>query len=296
MTASAELYRCSLNQATINDADLVTAIEACVRAGVPSIGVWRRQLAQRGALEASRALRAAGLRVSSLCRGGFFTSDDDSGWRRELDDNRRAIDDAHTLGSPVLVLVPGGIPDGGSLARAHARVREAIEALVPHAASAGITLALEPMHPVFAADRGVVSTIAHALEIVDGLPAEIVGIAVDSYHVWWDPRMTEQITRAGASGRLALVQVADWLPPTGDPLVARAFPGEGRIDFASFATAVEAAGYTGSIEWEIFNASLWKDDPLRVAARVAEAHRLLLAPALSHGNPPSQHVADEEAP
>ena len=277
-----ELARCSLNQATINNADLQTAIDVATGIGIPAIGVWRKQVAEMGVSSASRAIRDAGLRVTSLCRGGFFTSADPAAWQDELDDNRRAIDEAHQIGTRVLVLVAGGIPAGGSLTDAHARVREAIETLAPDAKAAGVTLALEPMHPVFAADRGVVSTIAHALDIVRSLPSDVAGLAVDSYHVWWDWTLEQQIRDAAQADRLTLVQVADWAPPGGrDPLVARAFPGDGSIDFASFIALVESVGYTGDIEWEIFNTDLWARDPRLVGEQVAEAHRRLIAPHLA---------------
>lgn len=271
------MNRCSLNQATIKRADLATALRVTREARIGGIGLWREPVAEVGLRQAARMVADSGLRVSSLCRGGFFTAADAQARRSALDDNRRAIDEAAALtaaagsgSAPVLVLVPGGLPEGSrDLAGARERVRDAVGALVEDAASAGVVLAIEPMHPMYAADRGVVSTLEQALDVAEQFPAATVGVVVDTFHVWWDPRLFEQIARAG--GRIASYQICDWITPLpADPLLARGLPGDGHIDVAATTRAVLDAGYRGDVEVEIFNQQVWDADPAEVAHRTAE--------------------------
>ena len=196
--------RLSLNQATIKYADLPTALRVTVEAGITSIGLWREPVAEAGLAAATRMVADSGLRVSSLCRGGFFTAADDAGRRAALDENRRAIEETAALyaagapgSAPVLVLVAGGLPGDRDLPGARARARDAVGALVDDATAAGIVLAIEPMHPIYAADRGVISTLGQALDVAEQFPAAAVGVVVDTFHVWWDPQLDEQIHRAG---------------------------------------------------------------------------------------------------
>ncbi|HEV2784365.1 MAG TPA: sugar phosphate isomerase/epimerase family protein [Actinophytocola sp.] len=243
--------RFSFNQATANNWPLADMVAGCAAAGVPAVGLWRAPVAEYGLGRAAKLVRDAGLSVSTLCRGGFFCDDD---W---LADNRRAIDEAATLGAPVLVLVPGGIGDR-TLDAARAHVADAIAALVPHAEDAGVRLAIEPMHPMYCADRGVVSTLDGALELAAPFPADTVGVVVDTYHLWWDERIWDRIALAGAAGRIASYQVADWITPLpAGVLLGRGLPGAGCVETARFTGAVDAAGYTGPIEVEVFNADLW---------------------------------------
>ncbi len=241
--------RFSFNQATAKHWPLEEVVKGCAAAGVRNVGLWREPVAEHG-LERSVALvRDAGLSVTSLCRGGFFGAD---GW---LDDNRRAVDEAAALGAPALVLVCGGL-FGRPLAEARARVAAGLEALAPHALAAGVTLAVEPMHPMFCADRSVVASLAGALELCEPFPPAAVGITLDTYHVWWDERVFELIAAAGE--RIACFQLADWVVPLpADVLVGRGLPGTGHVDFAPLLAAVAAAGYTGPIEVEVFDANLW---------------------------------------
>jgi sugar phosphate isomerase/epimerase len=246
---NSRLARLSFNQATANEWALPDVIAGCAQAGVPSVGLWRAPVAEYGLGRAAKLVHEAGLAVSSLCRGGFFSAAD---W---LTDNRRAIDEAATLGAPVLVLVCGGLGDR-TLDAARAHVATAIETLLPHAEEAGVRLAIEPMHPMYCADRGVVSTVAGALELAAPFPPERVGIVIDTYHVWWDERIWDQIAAAGS--RIACFQVADWITPLpAGVLLGRGLPGAGCIELRRFTAAVDAAGYTGPIEVEVFNADLW---------------------------------------
>jgi len=270
--------RLSLNQATIKYADLATALRVTAAAGIASIGLWREPVAEVGLAAAQRLVAASGLRVSSLCRGGFFTATDPDLRRAALAENRRAIAETATLAAagaagsaPVLVLVAGGLPDGDrDLPGARERARDAVGALVDDAVAAGVTLAIEPMHPIYAADRGVISTLGQALDVAEQFPAATVGVVVDTFHVWWDPQLAEQLKRAGAGGRIAGYQVCDWITPLpADALLARGMMGDGHIDFAAITAAVSDAGYTGDIEVEIFNQGIWDADPAAVAARTA---------------------------
>ena len=272
--------RLSLNQATIKYADLGTALRVTAEAGIASIGLWREPVAEVGLAAAQRLVAASGLRVSSLCRGGFFTAADPDLRRAALAENRRAIAETAALAAagaagsvPVLVLVAGGLPDGDrDLPGARERARDAVGALVDDAVAAGVTLAIEPMHPIYAADRGVISTLGQALDVAEQFPAAAVGVVVDTFHVWWDPQLAEQLKRAGAGGRIAGYQVCDWITPLpADALLARGMMGDGHIDFAAITAAVGDAGYSGDIEVEIFNQGVWDADPVAVATRAARS-------------------------
>ena len=266
----------SLNQATIKYADLATALRVTREAGIESIGLWREPVAEVGLAGAAAMVADSGLRVSSLCRGGFFTAADPARRRAALEDNRRAIEETATLAAagapgsaPVLVLVAGGLPDGDrDLPSARARAADAIAELVDDAAAAGVVLAVEPMHPIYAADRGVISTLGQALDVAERFPT--VGVVVDTFHVWWDPQLAEQVRRAGP--RIAAYQVCDWITPLpADALLARGMMGDGHVDFAPVTRLVAEAGYAGDIEVEIFNQAIWDADPLDVALRTVKA-------------------------
>ncbi|MEV4273790.1 sugar phosphate isomerase/epimerase family protein [Micromonospora aurantiaca (nom. illeg.)] len=266
MTADARLARLSLNQRTTQRWSVAEAVDGCVRAGIPAIGLWREPVAEIGVPAAARLVTDAGLRVSSLCRGGFLTAADDAGRVEALADNRRAIDEAAALDAACLVLVVGGLPPGSrDLAGARQRVADALAELAPYAAERGVRLALEPLHPMYCADRAVLSTLGQALDLAEAFPAEQVGVVVDTFHVWWDPDVWRQIARAGT--RIASFQVCDFLTPLpADVLLGRGMMGDGHIDFPPLRRAVEAAGYSGDIEVEIFNAEVWATDPDRVLA------------------------------
>jgi len=272
--------RLSLNQWTTRRWSLPQAVDGCARHGIPAIGVWRQQLQECGLARAVKLIADSGLRVSSLCRGGFLTGGE------ALDDNRRAIDEAAALGAPCLVMVVGGLPGvspgeplspgvSRDLPGARQRVVDAVAELAPYAAERGVRLALEPLHPMYCADRSVLSTLGQALDIAERFPVEQVGVVVDAFHVWWDPQLFSQIARAGA--RIASYQVCDQLHPLpADVLLGRAMMGDGVIDFRPMTAAVAAAGYTGDIEVEIFNADVWAADPDEVLTTMIERYRRLV--------------------
>ena len=253
---SAPLSRLSLNQATIPAWSLPDAIDGCARAGVPAIGLWREPVAEYGLAKAAKKVRDAGLRVTSLCRGGFFTHSDERSRRTARTSNRRAVDEAAALGADVLVLVCGGVPDGTrDLDGARRQIRDGIEDLVPYAREHGVRLGVEPLHPMFCSDRSAVVTLDQAVDLAAAFPEPDVGVVVDAYNVWWDPRVYAAIARA--SGRIAIFQVSDWITPLpADVLHGRGMPGDGCIDLRRIRAAVDAARYTGSIEVEIFNHAL----------------------------------------
>jgi sugar phosphate isomerase/epimerase len=246
--------RISLNQRTTARWSVLEAAEGCRRAGVGWIGLWREDVAAVGLESARRAVDAAGLRVSSLCRGGFFPAAGSAAFEERLADNRAAVDEAAALGTEVLVLVCGGMV--GGLATSRQQVADALGILAPYAGERGVRLAIEPMHPMYCADRSVIVTLGQALDLAEQHPVDQVGVVVDTFHLWWDPDALTQIARAGA--RIASYQVCDWLDPLPDLLLGRGLPGDGVIDIPAISDAVTAAGYEGPIEVEVFNADVWE--------------------------------------
>ena len=269
------MNRLSFNHATAKFWDQAEAVEACAKAGI-GIGLWREPVAEHGLERTATRVRAAGVPVTTLCRGGFFTTGD----RESIEDNRRAIDEAHTLGAPVLVLVSGGLaPEAPrDIDGARSRVTEALAELAPYAGQAGVTLAIEPLHPMFAADRCVVSTLDQALDIAGHFPSEQVGVVVDTYHIWWDPDVYKAITRAGTEGRIASFQVADWVTPLpAGVLTGRGQLGTGCVELRRFKAAVDTAGYEGPIEVELFNDELWARPGAEVFAETLAAYKEYVA-------------------
>ncbi|MYT35588.1 TIM barrel protein [Streptomyces sp. SID8356] len=268
---TASLARLSINQETIKQWSLPELAEGCVKAGIGQVGLWRAPIQAYGVERTARLLSDAGLTVTSLCRGGFLTALDPAARALALDDNRRAVDEAAAVATDTLVLVSGGLPPGSrDLYGARERVAEALAELAPYAAERGVRLAIEPLHPMFASDRCVVSTLAQALDLAERFPAERVGVVVDTYHLWWDDRAPAEIARAGAGGRIHAFQLADWITPLpAGVLLGRGQLGDGSVDFRAFRAAVEAAGYDGPIEVEIFNEELWARDGAEVLAEVA---------------------------
>jgi sugar phosphate isomerase/epimerase len=272
----------SINTATVRKQwSLPEIIAGCSRRGIRLISPWRDQVAAAGLKETARRLRDGGIGLSGYCRGGMFPAPDAQGRRAALDDNKRAVDEALTLGAPCLVLVVGGLPktsDGRiaskDLAGARAMVRDGIGELLEYARVAGMPLAIEPLHPMYAADRACVNTMAQANDLCDELGAG-VGIAVDVYHVWWDPQLKSEIERAGGhSGRLLAFHLCDWLVPTTDLLLDRGMMGDGVIDLPLIRSWMEDAGFRGAHEVEIFSANnWWQRDPDEVLATCIERHQ-----------------------
>jgi sugar phosphate isomerase/epimerase len=269
--------RLSLNTATVREQwGLAQAIEGCARHGIRGISPWRDQIAAMGLKDAARAVRAHGLAVSGVCRGGMFPASDADGRQAAIDDNLRAIDEAHELGAQCLVLVVGGLPRGSrDLAGARQQVREGIAAVLPAARAARVPLAIEPLHPMYAADRACVNTLSQALDLCDALDPQrsgALGVAVDVYHTWWDPQLEQQIARAGRA-RILAYHICDWLVPTRDLLNDRGMMGDGVINLPRIRSWVEATGYAGCHEVEIFSAqNWWRREPDEVLAVMKQRH------------------------
>jgi sugar phosphate isomerase/epimerase len=259
-----DLARLSLNQMTIKSWGVRETAEGCARAGIPWIGLWRDKVAEAGLKESARIIRDTGLKVSSLCRGGMVPAATKAERAARIDDNRRAVDEAAVLDTDVLVLVCGAAPDR-DIDAARRMVEEGIELLIPYATEAGVRLGIEPLHPVFAADRSVISTLGQANDIVERLDSPQVGVIIDVYHVWWDPELCREIERS--AGHILGFHVNDWLRGGGDPLISRGMMGDGVIELRRMRETVEAAGYAGPIEVEIFNEEVWAmqgDDVLKL--------------------------------
>jgi sugar phosphate isomerase/epimerase len=272
----------SLNTATVRQQwTLPEIVAGCARHGIARISPWRDQVAAAGLKPIAQRIRDSGLSLSGYCRGGMFPAVDGAGRRAALDDNRRAVDEALTLGAPCLVLVVGGLPkdrDGKvaskDLPGAREMVRDGIGELLEYARPAGMPLAIEPLHPMYAADRACVNTMAHANDLCDELGGGL-GIAVDVYHVWWDPQLQREIERAGGASpsRLLAYHISDWLVPTTDLLLDRGMMGDGVIDLPLIRSWMEAAGYRGAHEVEIFSArNWWQRDPDEVLATCKARH------------------------
>ena len=276
--ASPDPQKLSLNTATTRKKwGLAQAIEGSARHGFRGISPWRDMLQAMGVAKAARAIRAHGLTVTGVCRGGMFPASDARGRKRAIADNLRAIDEAHALGAQCLVLVAGGLPKGSrDIAGARKQVKDGLAAILPHARQAGVPLAIEPLHPMYAADRACVNTLAHALDLCDALDPRrtgALGVAVDVYHVWWDPQLEAQIRRAGAK-RLLAYHICDWLVPTTDLLLDRGMMGDGVIDIPRIRGWVERAGYRGLHEVEIFSAkNWWRRDPDEVLTTIKARHK-----------------------
>lgn len=275
-----DFSRLSLNSATTKYWTLEQVIDACVRTGIPAIGPWRDRVAEVGTERAAKLISNAGLRVSSLCRGGFLTAADPAGREAAVRDNRAAILEAETLGTGELFLVVGGLPDGDrDIVAARQRVADRLEELAPFAAEHGVRLVLEPLHPMYAADRALLSTLGQALDLAAPYPAAVVGVAVDTFHVWWDPQLRETIARAGREDRIASYQICDFnLPIASDALLSRGMMGDGVIDFATITGWVAGAGYRGDIEVEIFNQEIWDAPSDQLLETVKERYASLVLP------------------
>jgi sugar phosphate isomerase/epimerase len=252
----------SMNLATLrNGADFGEMVDDCLHHGITAIAPWRDQIEAVGLAEAVRIVEANELLVSSLCLGGMFPSDSSIGRQKIIEDNLRAIDEAAALSADCLVLVVGGLPEGSKdLAGARQMVADGIWAMVPYAKASGVPLAIEPLHPMYAADRSCVSTLDQALDLCEMLGGQ-VGVAIDVYHTWWDPGLAAAIERAGQMNRIFAHQISDWLVPTTDLQFDRGMMGDGVIDLKAIRGMIERAGYTGPQEVEILSRDNWWTQP-----------------------------------
>ncbi|HRJ09048.1 MAG TPA: sugar phosphate isomerase/epimerase family protein [Prosthecobacter sp.] len=253
--------------------------EECIRnysrAGAGGITFWRYNLEGRDPAAVGRQAREAGLEVTSLCRGGFFPASTAQDRQKALDDNRRCIEEAHALGAPLIVLVCGAVP-GQPLDESRKQITEGIAAVLPEAEAAGVRLGIEPLHPMYADDRSAVNTMRQANDICDALDSpQMLGIAADVYHIWWDPELKEQIGLTAELGRLFAFHICDWRTPTTDLLNDRSLMGEGCIPIRQISEWVDAAGFQGAREVEIFSSRWWSQDQHEWLEKITEAYRAL---------------------
>jgi sugar phosphate isomerase/epimerase len=248
---------------------LEEVIEGYSRAGIPAITVWRQAFESSGAGEAAKLLKESGLRVTSLCRGGFFPAPDDTGRRKAIDDNLRAIEEAATIGAPLIVLVCGAVP-GMPLEEGRRQIREGIEAILPEAEKTGVRLSIEPLHPMYADCRSAVVTLGQANDIIEAINHANLGVTVDVYHLWWDHQLEDEISRAGH--RIFSYHVSDWRTPTRNLLNDREIMGRGCIPFKQIRAWVERAGFTGDIEVEIFSREYWSQNQSEFLEKITQAY------------------------
>jgi sugar phosphate isomerase/epimerase len=274
MSASplSDLSRLCVHTITTKPWNIETAAKKFSAAGVKGITVWRDTLAGRNIAETGQMLRDEGLSIVSLCRGGFFPALTADAREKALDDNRHAIAEAHALGAPMIVLVCGSAP-GQSLVESRKQIRDGIAKLIPECAAAGVKLAIEPLHPMYAGDRSAVNTLGQANDMVEELNSSWVGVAADVYHLWWDPALEQEIKRCGELNALFAYHVCDWRTPTIDMLNDRGLMGEGVIPLRQIRSWVEATGYRGFNEVEVFSTRLWSMDQDEYLKKIVEAYR-----------------------
>jgi sugar phosphate isomerase/epimerase len=268
--SSVPLSRCCIHTITTRPLSLAAAVEIYRDAGFAGITVWRDALATAGIKESVRILALSGLKVVSLCRGGFFPATDEVDRRHALDDNRRAIDEAAAIGAPLVVLVCGAVP-GMPLREARKQIEASIAALIPHARQAGVKLAIEPLHPMYADTRSAVVTVSQANDMVERLASPQVGVTIDVYHTWWDDRLESEIARSGRLGAIFSFHVCDWRTPLRDILNDRGLMGEGCIPVRQIRSWVERAGFDGMIEMEIFSNQYWQENQREFVSRIRSA-------------------------
>jgi sugar phosphate isomerase/epimerase len=269
--ALTDLSRLCVHTITTKPWPLEQAAQKFAKAGIGGITVWRDALSGRDIAATARMLRDLNLQVVSLCRGGFFPAVTPAGRQAAIADNLKAIDEAAALGAPMVVLVCGAAP-GQSLPESRKQIREGIAACLSHAAAAGVKLAIEPLHPMYAGDRSAINTLAQANDMAEDLSSPWVGIAVDVYHLWWDPDLENQIKRCGKNGHLSAFHLCDWKTPTLDMLNDRGLMGEGCINIRQIRGWVEEAGFSGFNEVEIFSNIYWQQDQNRFLEKIKEAY------------------------
>jgi sugar phosphate isomerase/epimerase len=265
---------CAINTATLGfQAPIEEVIEAVIQAGFGGIAPWRREVEGRDVAAIARRIRDTGLKVPGYCRSTYIPSASRAGFLANVEANRRAIDDAAVLGAETFVMVVGSLPEGSKdMAAARAQVADATGLLLDHGKSCGVRIALEPLHPVYAADRSCLSLLSEALDLCEAIegaaPDPWLGACIDVYHVWWDPYLNRDIARAGAAKRIFGFHVCDWLVPTEDVLNDRGMMGDGVIDVPAIRQNIEEAGYAGAVEVEIFSAKNWWKKPMEETLQV----------------------------
>jgi sugar phosphate isomerase/epimerase len=240
--------------------------------GVKGITVWRDALENRSIKQTGDLIREQGLSIVSLCRGGFFPNTDKTKRDAAIDDNRKAIEEATALGAPMIVLVCGADPSQ-SLKESRKQIQEGIQTILPEAEAAGIKLAIEPLHPMYADTRSAINTLKQANDMAEAINSPIVGVAVDVYHLWWDPSLKKQIKRCGENNHLFAFHICDWNTPTTDLLLDRGLMGDGCIPVNRIRSWVEETGFNGFYEVEIFSNRYWKEDQGSFLKKIIKAYK-----------------------
>lgn len=271
MTAIRDLSRLCIHTRTTKPWSVEEAAEAYSAAGVSGMTLWRDVYADRDPQAVGAMVRGYGLQIVALCRGGFFPHATAAGRQEAIEDNKRAIDEAAQLGAPQVVLVCGAAP-GQALELSRRQIRDGIEAVLPHAEQRDIQLAIEPLHPMYADDRSAISTLGQANDMAEEIDSAHLGVAIDVYHLWWDPDLEAQIERCGAAGNLLAFHICDWKTPTTDLLLDRGLMGEGCIDIPLIRGWVEAAGFQGFHEVEIFSTVRWDSDQTEFLEEIKQAY------------------------
>ena len=272
MTTTNDLSKLCVHTITTKPWKIEEAAKNYSAAGVKGITVWRDALEGRDLIQTGNLLREYDLTIVSLCRGGFFPNQDFSKRKSAIDDNRRAIEEANRIGTSMLVLVCGADPSQ-SLEDSRKQIRDGIEALIPEASAAGVTLAIEPLHPMYADTRSAINTLEQANDMAEDLNSPWVGVAIDVYHLWWDPHLEHEIKRCGENGNLAAFHICDWKSPTTDMLLDRGLMGEGCIPVKKIRSWVEATGFAGFNEVEIFSTAYWKEDQSLFLKKIIKAYQ-----------------------
>lgn len=267
----ADLARLAIHTATTRPLPLPVAVEEYARVGARGITVWRDALEGLGVAGSAKVLRESGLGVVSLCRGGFFVSPDAGAREKSIEENKRILHEAAEIGAPLVVLVCGA-SKGVPLSEGRGQIRSAIEKLVPTAEQLKVKLSIEPLHPMYAADRSAVSTLGQANDLVEAIGSRMVGVALDVYHVWWDERLEKEIERCGKLEALHAFHVCDFRSPTRDLLNDRGLPGDGVIDIRGIRAQVEKAGFTGWVEVEVFSTEYWAMDQRRYLEKLRQSY------------------------
>ena len=264
------LDKLCVHTATTKPLALPEALDAYANTNIPAITIWRDTLEGRPLEESARLIQSSNLQVISLCRGGFFPAPTATERQKNIDDNHLAIDQAAAIGAPLVVLVCGTVP-GQPLEESRKQITDGIAACLDHAKANKVKLAIEPLHPMYADERSAINTIAQANQICDQLNSPHCGIAADVYHLWWDPNLENQINYAGKKGYLYAFHICDWLTPTSHILTDRGLMGEGCIDIPKIRSWVEAAGFTGYNEVEIFSERWWASDQTAYLEKIRQA-------------------------
>lgn len=266
-----DLSRLCIHTITTKPWAIETAARNYAAAGVKGITVWRDALDGRDIHQTGKMLRNEGLTIVSLCRGGFFPNTDKNKRKLALDDNRKAIEEAAALGAPLIVLVCGADP-AQSLEDSRKQIQEGIETVLDEAKAAGVKLAIEPLHPMYADTRSAINTLAQANDMAEAINSPWVGVAVDVYHLWWDPVLEQEIKRCGQQEHLLAFHICDWKSPTTDILLDRGLMGDGCIPVRRIRSWVEATGFTGFNEVEIFSTRYWKEDQSAFLEKINKAY------------------------